>query len=54
MGYKILEYACLAFDVSLVLVIDNERLLNDIKKNLPEEVIASILHLPKSGGGCMS
>jgi polyribonucleotide 5'-hydroxyl-kinase len=48
LGYKILEYACLAFDVSLVLVIDNERLLNDIKKNLPEEV--SILHLPKSGG----
>ena len=48
MGYKILEYACLAFDASLVLVMDNERLLYDLKKNLPEGV--DVLHLPKSGG----
>ena len=47
-GYKILEYACLAFDASLVLVMDNERLLYDLKKNLPEGV--DVLHLPKSGG----
>ena len=48
LGYKILEYACLAFDASLVLVIDNERLLYDLKRNLPEGV--DVLHLPKSGG----
>ena len=48
LGYKILENACLAFDASLVLVIDNERLLYDLKRNLPEGV--TVLHLPKSGG----
>ena len=48
LGYKILEYACLASDASLVLVIDNERLLYDLKRNLPEGV--TVLHLPKSGG----
>ena len=47
-GYKVLEYACLAFDVSQVLVLDNERLVVDMKKNLPPEV--NVVPLPKSGG----
>ncbi|XP_065919464.1 polyribonucleotide 5'-hydroxyl-kinase Clp1-like [Dysidea avara] len=47
-GYKTLVEVCKAFKADAVLVLDNERLLNQLEHDLPQE--ARILLLPKSAG----
>lgn len=47
-GYQCLVNAAEAFEVESVVVIDHERLYNDLKRDLPSFV--KILHEPKSGG----
>ncbi|GMS89274.1 hypothetical protein PENTCL1PPCAC_11449, partial [Pristionchus entomophagus] len=47
-GYQCLVNAAEAFEVESVVVIDHERLYNDLKRDLPAFV--KILHQPKSGG----
>ncbi|KAF8357119.1 clpf-1, partial [Pristionchus pacificus] len=47
-GYQCLVSAAEAFEVESVVVIDHERLYNDLKRDLPSFV--KILHQPKSGG----
>ncbi|GMR42157.1 hypothetical protein PMAYCL1PPCAC_12352, partial [Pristionchus mayeri] len=47
-GYQCLVNAAEAFEVESVVVIDHERLYNDLKRDLPSFV--KILHQPKSGG----
>lgn len=47
-GYQCLVNAAEAFEVESVVVIDHERLFNDLKRDLPSFV--KILHQPKSGG----
>ena len=46
-GFKSLVHAALEFDVSTILVIDQERLLVELKRDLPD---VKIIPLPKSGG----
>jgi polyribonucleotide 5'-hydroxyl-kinase len=47
-GYKSIVYAAREFDVNMILVIDQERLCVDLKKDLPDSI--KVLCLPKSGG----
>ncbi|XP_028391142.1 protein CLP1 homolog isoform X2 [Dendronephthya gigantea] len=47
-GYKMLVHAAKAFDVNVIVVLDQERLYNDFKKQFGEDI--EVLHLPKSGG----
>lgn len=47
-GYKILTHAAQAFEVDAVLVLDQERLYNDLQKDMPDFV--KVVFLPKSGG----
>lgn len=47
-GYRILVHAAEAFDVDVIVVLDQERVYNDLKKQFANKV--QIVHLPKSGG----
>ncbi|XP_041366573.1 polyribonucleotide 5'-hydroxyl-kinase Clp1-like [Gigantopelta aegis] len=47
-GYEALKQAAGAFEVDAVFVLDQERLYNELKRDMPEFV--KILLLPKSGG----
>jgi polyribonucleotide 5'-hydroxyl-kinase len=50
-GYGLLLHAAQAFRVSAVLVIDNERLYNELKSDASlRDLTASFVKLPKSGG----
>lgn len=47
-GYRIVVHAAEAFEVNVIVVLDQERLYNDLKKQFGSKV--QIVHLPKSGG----
>lgn len=47
-GYRILVHAAEAFEVNVIVVLDQERTYNDLKKQFGNKV--QIVHLPKSGG----
>ncbi|CAG9565692.1 unnamed protein product [Danaus chrysippus] len=47
-GYKVLTHAAQAFEVDVILVLDNERLYNELKRDMPKFV--KVVYLPKSGG----
>ncbi|CAI4231496.1 unnamed protein product [Auanema sp. JU1783] len=47
-GYQCITNAAGAFEVDVVVVIDHERLYNELQKDLPQFV--KIIHQPKSGG----
>jgi polyribonucleotide 5'-hydroxyl-kinase len=47
-GFKSLVHTAQEFDVSTVLVLDQERLRVELKRELPDYV--KVLSLPKSGG----
>ncbi|KAK7108923.1 polyribonucleotide 5'-hydroxyl-kinase Clp1-like [Littorina saxatilis] len=47
-GYDVLKHAAGSFEVDVILVLDQERLYNQLKGDLPEFV--KIVLLPKSGG----
>ncbi|XP_068747119.1 protein CLP1 homolog [Montipora capricornis] len=47
-GYRILVHAAEAFEVNVIVVLDQERVYNDLKKQFGNKV--QIVHLPKSGG----
>ncbi|XP_043471503.1 protein CLP1 homolog [Leptopilina heterotoma] len=47
-GYKLLTHAAQAFEVDVILVLDQERLYNELKDDMPDFV--KVVHLPKSGG----
>lgn len=48
LGYQALLHAARAFEVDVVLVLDHERLCNDLQRDLPDTT--QIVPLPKSGG----
>ena len=48
-GYKFIKEAVDIFKINCILVIDHERVFNDLQSEIPEEKATSIL-LPKSGG----
>ena len=47
-GYDALKHSAGSFEVDVILVLDQERLYNQLKGDLPEFV--KIVLLPKSGG----
>ncbi|CAD6185939.1 unnamed protein product [Caenorhabditis auriculariae] len=47
-GYSCLSMAASAFEVDVIVVLDHERLYNDLSRDLPPFV--KLLHQPKSGG----
>ena len=47
-GYKLLTHAAQAFEVDAILVLDQERLYNELVRDMPEFV--KVVFLPKSGG----
>lgn len=47
-SYKCLVHAAEAFEVDVVIVLDHERLYNELERDLPSFV--KIVHQPKSGG----
>ncbi|KAG0421179.1 hypothetical protein HPB47_002942, partial [Ixodes persulcatus] len=47
-GYKALTHAALAFEVDVVLVLDQERLYNELARDMPSFV--KVVFTPKSGG----
>ena len=47
-GYKILIHAAQAFEVDTILVLDQERLYNELVRDMPDFV--KVVFLPKSGG----
>ncbi|XP_014210127.1 protein CLP1 homolog [Copidosoma floridanum] len=47
-GYKMLTHAARAFEVDTILVLDQERLYNELVRDMPNFV--KVVHLPKSGG----
>lgn len=47
-GYKSIVHAAREFDVNMILVIDQERLCVDLKKDLTDSI--KVLSIPKSGG----
>ncbi|KAL5265058.1 hypothetical protein ACHWQZ_G005964 [Mnemiopsis leidyi] len=48
-GYKFIKEAVDIFKINCILVIDHERVFNDLQRDIPEDKATSIL-LPKSGG----
>ncbi|KXJ28151.1 Protein CLP1-like [Exaiptasia diaphana] len=48
LGYRILVHAAKELKVNVIVVLDQERLYNDLKKQCSDDV--QIVHLPKSGG----
>ncbi|EFX83567.1 hypothetical protein DAPPUDRAFT_100140 [Daphnia pulex] len=49
-GYQMLIHAAKAFEVDLIIVLDQERLYNELVRDLPETV--KVVFQPKSGGVC--
>lgn len=49
-GYESILHCALSFEVDVVLVLDSERMHNDLKRDLPDFV--KIIKLPKSPGNC--
>ena len=49
-GYQMLVHAAKAFEVDVVIVLDQERLFNELVRDLPDSV--RIAFQPKSGGVC--
>lgn len=47
-GYKLLTHAAQAFEVVVILVLDQERLYNELVRDMPDFV--KVVFLPKSGG----
>lgn len=47
-GYKMLTHAAQAFEVDTILVLDQERLYNELVRDMPDFV--KVVFLPKSGG----
>ena len=47
-GYKMLTHAAQAFEVDAILVLDQERLYNELVRDMPDFV--KVVFLPKSGG----
>ncbi|XP_022246183.1 polyribonucleotide 5'-hydroxyl-kinase Clp1-like isoform X3 [Limulus polyphemus] len=47
-GYQAITHAALAFEVDIILVIDQERLYNELERDMPPFV--RIVSVPKSGG----
>ena len=47
-GYRLLTHAATAFQVDLVIVLDQERLYNEMVRDLPASV--KVVFQPKSGG----
>lgn len=47
-GYKQLLHAATAFEVDVILVLDQERLYNELVRDMPSFV--KVVFLPKSGG----
>lgn len=47
-GYQHLTHIALAFEVDVILVLDQERLYNELVRDMPEFV--KVVLLPKSGG----
>ncbi|XP_075212091.1 protein CLP1 homolog isoform X2 [Lycorma delicatula] len=47
-GYKLLTHAAQAFEVDVILVLDQERLYNELVRDMPQFV--KVVLLPKSGG----
>lgn len=47
-GYQCITHAATSFEVSVVVVLDHERLFNELQRDLPSFV--KVLHQPKSGG----
>lgn len=46
-GYKSLTHVAQAFEVDVIIVLDQERLYNELKNDIP---FIKIVFLPKSGG----
>ncbi|EFX62356.1 hypothetical protein DAPPUDRAFT_120305 [Daphnia pulex] len=49
-GYQMLIHAAKAFEVDLIIVLDQERRYNELVRDLPETV--KVVFQPKSGGVC--
>lgn len=49
-GYKHLLYTAKAFEVGAIFVLDQERLYNELLRDIPKFV--QVVYLPKSGGVC--
>lgn len=47
-GYQMLIHAAKAFQVDLIIVLDQERLYNELVRDMPETV--KVVFQPKSGG----
>lgn len=47
-GYECLRNAAEAFEVDVIVVLDHERLYNELQKDMPQRV--KVVHQPKSGG----
>lgn len=47
-GYKLLTHAAQAFEVDAIIVLDHERLYNELIRDMPDFV--KVVYLPKSGG----
>lgn len=47
-GYKHILHAATAFEVDVILVLDQERLYNELVRDMPTFV--KVVFLPKSGG----
>lgn len=47
-GYKLLIHAAKAFEVDTIIVLDQERLYNELVRDLPDFV--KVVFQPKSGG----
>lgn len=47
-GYKLLTHAAQAFEVDCILVLDQERLYNELARDMPEFI--KVIYVPKSGG----
>ena len=47
-GYKLLTHAASAFEVDLIVVLDQERLYNELIRDMPNFV--KVVFQPKSGG----
>ncbi|KOC64300.1 Protein CLP1 like protein [Habropoda laboriosa] len=47
-GYKLLTHAAQAFEVDAILILDQERLYNELVRDMPDFV--KVVFLPKSGG----
>lgn len=50
-GYKSLTHVAQAFEVDVIIVLDQERLYNELKNDIP---FIKIVFLPKSGGVSVS